>query len=418
MRLVIPLLGVAVVLAAVPSAQAQVDSARAAAHFAEAAELCNRDGGKLWGVSLCGPMVFADAATQTLATNEPKPDAPWPRALGYANAAFDWGGQRWSTYVWAMIPVDDAAARGALLIHELFHRVQPRLELMALAEPVDHLDTLDGRYWLQLEWRALGAALEGDGAARKAAIGDALAFRAARRALFPHAAKNENADEVREGLAQYTGLVVTAADSAAAVRAAVRQLGSAREQPTFVRSFAYSSGAAYGVLLDAYSLNWRRGLTVSSDLAALLAAASGAAVSVDAEAAARRYDAAALRASEERRELERQARVAELTARFIDGPVVTFPRARSASMITTGSMPIPGAGTVFVQYRADDGWGTLDVEEGGVLVRSDALIVPAPTSLGAERSFAGDGWRATIADGWLVRPGERTGDYVIVRAAE
>jgi len=87
-------------------------------------------------------------------------------------------------------------------------------------------------------------------------------------------------------------------------------------------------------------------------------------------------------------------------------------------MITTGSMPIPGAGTVFVQYRADDGWGTLDVEEGGVLVRSDALVVPAPTGLGAERSFAGDGWRATIADGWLVRPGERTGDYVIVQAAE
>ena len=65
---------------------------------------------------------------------------------------------------------------------------------------------------------------------------------------------------------------------------------------------------------------------MSSDLAALLAAAAGAAPSVDAEAAARRYDAAALRTSEERRELERQARVAELTARFIDGPVVTFPR--------------------------------------------------------------------------------------------
>ena len=89
MRLAILSASFAVVLATAPDAGAQVDAARAAAYFAEAAELCNRDGGKLWGVSLCGPMVFADAATQTLATNEPKPDAPWPRALGYANAAFD-----------------------------------------------------------------------------------------------------------------------------------------------------------------------------------------------------------------------------------------------------------------------------------------------------------------------------------------
>ena len=415
MRPPILLLGCVVTLAPVAGALAQVDAARAAVYFAEAAELCNRDGGKLWGVSLCGPMVFADAATQTVATNEPKPEDPWPRALGYANSAFDWGGQRWSTYIWSFVPADDAAGRGRLLIHELFHRVQPDLGLMAIGGPVDHLDTLDGRYLLQLEWRALAAALAAEGAARTGAVADALAFRAARRALYPDSAKGENADEVREGLAQYTGLKLVAGDADAAVRAAIAQLTGAAQTPTFVRMFGYSSGAAYGVLLDEYSTDWRRSLSASSDLGVLLASAAGVAPVVDAATAAQRYDAATLRASEEQRELERQARVAELTARFVDGPVVTLPRARGASFITTGATPIPGAGTVFMVYRADDAWGTLDVEQGGVLVREETLVVPSPASLGAERAFAGDGWRATLADGWVVRPGARPGDYVVVQ---
>jgi len=71
----------------------------------------------------------------------------------------------------------------------------------------DHLDTLEGRLWLQLEWRALARALETDGGERLTAIRDALAFRRTRRDLFPGAAEAERKAEIREGLAQYTGTV-------------------------------------------------------------------------------------------------------------------------------------------------------------------------------------------------------------------
>ena len=37
-----------------------VDQQRAEMYFREAKGLCDRDNGRLWGVSLCGPMVFAD----------------------------------------------------------------------------------------------------------------------------------------------------------------------------------------------------------------------------------------------------------------------------------------------------------------------------------------------------------------------
>jgi hypothetical protein len=50
---------------------AQVDQQLAQEYFKEARALCERDGGRLWGVSLCGPMVIADAATGTVATSQP-----------------------------------------------------------------------------------------------------------------------------------------------------------------------------------------------------------------------------------------------------------------------------------------------------------------------------------------------------------
>ena len=403
----------------IADAAAQVDPARAKTYFDEAAELCERDAARLWGVSLCGPMVFADAATQTIATNEPAPDAPQPRALGYANSAIEWGGRRWSTYVWAFVPTDDAAARGRLLAHELFHRIQPDLELMAMSTgSVDHLDTLEGRYWLVLEWRALKAALAAEGAERRVALADALAFRAARRSLFPDSAPKENADEIREGLAQYTGVAVVAEDAAALVRQTIAELGTGEQASTYVRTFAYASGPAYGALLDAFEPDWRRRVRSSSDLGALLGEAAGVEPSVNAATASQRYDAAGLRASEEQRELERQRKVAELTSRFVDGPVVRFPRTRSASMITTGAMPIPGAGTVFVSYRTEGPWGTLDVEQTGALVGDNTIVVPAPAELAVgQRAFAGDGWRATVADGWVLAAGERKGDFALAPAA-
>ena len=48
--------------------------------------LCERDGGRLWGVSLCGPMVIADMRTQTFATSQPAPEGARPRLVGLMNA--------------------------------------------------------------------------------------------------------------------------------------------------------------------------------------------------------------------------------------------------------------------------------------------------------------------------------------------
>ena len=369
----------------------QVDQVRATAWFAEADSLCRNDNGRLWGVSLCGPMVFGDRATQTRATNAPAPDAPVPPLIGLVNAPVQWGGQTWATYVWSMIPTDDAYVRGQLFIHELFHRVQPGLGMFLFQPANDHLDQLEGRYWLRLEWRALARALGAAGPERRAAIGDALAFRGRRRALHADMVVREQADEIREGLAQYTGTVIAAPTTQAAVTDAIAQLARAEREPTFVRTFAYSSGTAYGVLLDAFDPGWPRRFKPENDLGELLAVAAKVTPVTDADAAAARYGGPALRAEEEIRDAEQKQRVADLRQQFVDGPVLVVPRGRNAMLRTTGATPIPGAGTVYVEYRLTAPWGTINATRG-LLESSDGetLRVPGPFTTEG-RTLRGDG---------------------------
>jgi hypothetical protein len=47
-----------VLLGAATAADAQVQPQVAQRWFEEATKLCERDAGRLWGVSLCGPMVI------------------------------------------------------------------------------------------------------------------------------------------------------------------------------------------------------------------------------------------------------------------------------------------------------------------------------------------------------------------------
>ncbi len=395
------------------AALAQIDQQRAAEAFSQAKTLCEREGGKLWKISLCGPIVIADPATKTIATNQPPPEAPRPAVLGFVNSAMDWGGTRWTAISWPQLRALQHV-QGPLLIHELFHRIQPQLGLLVQDSPSDHLETPEGRYWMQLEWKALSRAIGSPGQTRSAAVGDALAFRAARRNRFPGAAESERGYEINEGLAQYTATVVAAGSRAEAVQSAIEQLAGAAAEVTFVRQFAYPTGVAYGILLDEYAPGWPHRFTSRDDLGKLLEPYAAIPPAKELEAAAQSYGGPEIRARETRREAEHKARVAELRRRFAEGPILILPRGRGASFGSAGITAIPGEGTVYSTYRTKADWGTL--EASSVLVDTDRgrLIVPAPAAAEG-KSLKGDGWTLDIADGWVIRPGPRTGDFQLVR---
>jgi hypothetical protein len=410
----VPLLCVVTGLA--QPALAQVDQKRAQQFFKEVEALCDRDGGRLWGVSLCGPMVIGDMRTQTFATSRPAPDAPRPALVGLVNAPLQWGGVTWGAYVWDFLVNETPRRRNEILLHELFHGVQPQLGLTVPALPSEHLDALDGRYWLRLEWRALARALSESGERRNAAVRDALAFRQARRALYPAAPENERAVEITEGVASYTATVLAASSTAETTASALDLLARAENQESFVKTFAYASGPAYGLLLDASSPAWRRALRGSDDLGMLVMNALAVQPASDAAASAAGYGGAELRAAEQQREQQRQERINELRRRFVDGPVLVIPGGGRASSDSRGAVVIPGSGTVyFGAYRSSGAWGTLEADKG-VLVASDggSCRVSAPVRRD-DMTVTGDGWTFKAAPGWIVREGARRGDYEVVR---
>jgi hypothetical protein len=300
------------------------------------------------------------------------------------------------------------------MLHELFHRIQPELGLITPGGQNAHLDTVEGRIWLRLEWRALARALGQSGEDRKRIVSDALAFRMARRSQFANAAENERVEEIREGLAQYTGTVTTAASRLEAVASAIEQLAAAEGHETFLQQ-SYTTGVAYAMLLDDASADWRRRVRSDSDLGQMLMAALDVTPVANAIEASTRYGGKDLRAAEQARDERQRAVVRELQKRFVDGPVLLVPAGGSGTFNAVGATPIPGVGTVFVlPYRQRGDWGTLEATKG-VLVNEDGTRrLPGPVRIEGA-NVTGDGWTVTVAPGWTVRSGPRAGDYQIIR---
>jgi hypothetical protein len=388
---------------------------------------CRAEAGELWGVSLCGPVLLVDRATRHAIANRAD-DAGVLQARGdffagvlpadvmLANTGVDWGGGRWAMI---LLPLpEDRFARVALLVHEVFHRIQPQLGLPARNVAAPHLDERDGRFWLRLELRALSRALETSGDARRQAAGDALTFRAARHRRFPGADTIEAALELNEGLASYTGAKVALRFTGDSVARVARDVAAGERRRSFARAFAYDTGPALGLLLDDFSPGWRTNVRAIDDLAAALARALGwqppAALERIAAERAPDYDGAALAADEDARAEEARRRIAELRARLIDGPVVVLRQeALQMAFDPTRVTALGDAGNVYFGNFSGP-WGALEVSAGGVLVAPDfrAVRVPAPGigPLGpvaaGDEPLRGDGWVLRLTPGWsLVRRG-------------
>lgn len=404
-----------------------IDTTLAYQYFQEAQALCNRDDGKLWGISLCAPMLFVDPKTRTTVANQADKESvltkdgnvfvgKLPAKVNIANTAIEWAGVKWSMMIFRSLS-EDKYRRANLMVHESWHRIQNEIGFPSSGAANNHLDSHDGRVWVQLEWRALVAALTGRGKQRRQAIADALLFRAYRRAVFPQAASEEREMEMHEGLAEYTGVKLSESPNLNQYVVA-ENLKEAAQKQTFVRSFAYASGPAYGLLLDETKGNWRKALTKEDDLGSLVQRRLSIRLAQDlkraAEARAKNYDRDKLIAFETERENNRQKLLAKYRAQLVAGPVLTIPVQKMSMQMNPGNLvPLEPLGTVYPDIRVVDVWGILTVTKGA-LMKSDfsRIYVSAPTNLSAS-PIQGDGWTLELNTGWAVAAGERKGDYVV-----
>lgn len=405
-----------------------IDPKRAGQYFEEAKALSDRDGGQLWGVPLHGPMLFVEPATRTVVANVADHEGllaeqegvfvgALPEEVGVANTAVEWAGRRWTMVMWPL--PDDPADRGRLLMHESFHRLQPDLGLSTTEASNAHLDERDGRLWMRLEWEALSRALAADEKNRRALL-DAILFREYRYQLFPDAVEQERLLELNEGLAEYTGLRASGASPDEQRRRATAALREAQQRESLVRSFAYVTGPAWGMLLDDADPGWRTSVSRQRDLDDLVRGAVGYEALEDLEARALDratiYGYEQVLAAEEGRQRSRQVELEAARRRYVEGPLLIVPLAHPNLTFDPGRLTVvAGHGTVYGVLEVRDEWGTVEAEGGALLSDAFALHLPQPADVDGP-TLAGDGWRLTLNDGWIPIPGPRPGDLIIGRA--
>ena len=406
-----------VLLGAAAAADAQVQPQLAERYFKEATTLCERDAGRLWGMSLCGPMVIFDQATGTRATSQPEPEGPPPRFPGFADGPVSWGGLRWFSFPLYMLADTDADVRQQIMLHGLFHRIQPELGFM---------DGPTASTSISIRSKgASGCSSNGGRSAGRSSRAGATGLRrspmrwpsdASAAACFP-------ARQTTNGATRFAkGLPPIPASRPGPIRPRMPTVPQRQHSQEANRSRPSSeiskprSGPGYGVLLDDLLPGWRRQVRRTSDLGDMLASATNRPPTTDVAVAAARYDGATLRTAEEARDRAQQVRVAELRRRFVDGPVLTMPAAGSGTSDTTGSVGIPEVGTVlFRNFTLSAQWGRLTAD-GGVLRAVDGATLSVPVTGPLEgATLQGDGWSITLNAGWLVQPAARPGSFTIVR---
>lgn len=410
------------------AAQSRLDAGLASSAFEHAQSLCDADKGRAWGVSLCGPILIADPATRRFIANMDGAAAPLerdgevfkgrlPDNVPIANTAARWNGRVW-TMLMAPLPRDEPGL-SILLMHEAWHRIQDQIGLAAANGDQPQLATEAGRLSLRLELRALSAAIIAtDPTQRRAAIGDALTFRAWRYARFPEAEAAEAVMERHEGLAEYTGRILSRDDEM--IRHLAEHLGGGDRVSEYARSFAYYTGPAYGVLLDAASPDWKKTWDRREGLPLVLSRTLGLRVSSDDEAFAaigQRYGAETIRTQEAARALAQSARIATLRANLVQGAVLIAPvSGANFSFDPNKVTPLPPEGAVYGVIRAAAGWGVLNVEKEALLSTDwSRLSVEHKGAVPTTDGLKGSGWTLTLKPGWELTPGPREGDWTIRR---
>lgn len=404
------------------------DTGLVAPVFSRAQQLCEAEGGRTWGVSLCGPMLIADPATRRVIANRDgvevalDPDGSLfrgvlPDSVPIANTAVRWNGRQWTMLMLPLPPTEPA--QSILLMHEAWHRIQDQIGLAAVHADQDQLATEQGRVALRLELRALAAALRADSAQqRQQAVQDALTFRAWRQARFAGAQSAEDAMERHEGIAEYTGR--TASQDPAMIEHLADHLDRGDAIGEYARSFAYYTGPAYGVLLDRAAPGWRAGWAGQQGLPLLLGAALHIAAPADDaafSASAQRHGGASVVSQESTRALQQRQRIALLQAKLVDAPVLVVPVSGASFSFHPGQVtPLPPQGAVYGVIRAAADWGVLEVAEDGLLSKDWSRLAVAHA--GAARTpdgMKGNGWTLVLKPGWEAVPADREGDWTVRR---
>ncbi len=403
---------------------------QAFAAFFEEVRAAESEHFNLWDRDMYGPILVVNPQTREVYSNFPDAggalvrrgdiyEGRLPEEININNTIVHWNGREWAM---VMLPLPNyRKARISLFAHELFHVVQPSLGFRGYSPDNSQLDEKNGRILLRLELEALRKALETPSTNEmKKCLTDAMTFREYRYLIYPQAKFTENLLELNEGLAEYTGLIVSDMTREEAVYFFERSINAFVRYPTFVRSFAYETIPVYGYLLRQSDRYWNKDISPTTNLSDYFIRAFGLNIPFHLPSAERaiedRYDGKLIRAEETNRESIRIQQIATYRKEFINRPHVEIMFEKMhLTFDPRDVIPLDDKGNVYPTIRVTDEWGILDVRNGALMSpRWDKIIVSAPTSIdGADAS--GDGWTLKLSSGYMIVEDYTTGNYILTR---
>ncbi len=366
---------------------------------------CESPDWQLWPVSLCGPVLIVDAQRNAI-SNEPLPDFKkegryyaglLPDNIPLANTAVDWLGKRRVVLMYPL-PKDSLNAE-RLIAHEAFHRIQPKLSLPMREVSNPHLESIEGRYYLLLELRALKRARD---KSDSGSLFDAWHFRNKRYQAFPEAKASEQALEINEGLAEYTG--IKAVNQHSFEEAWFSQLGAIEQQGSLGRQFAYSSFPAWLLVLDKVGVDWKP--KVSADFFVDDVVAERFAQDIELHSPSiERYQGSELLAELNRKEQERLKKREQLLASYQQHPIALPLQEMSMTFDPGGVTNLEPEGTHYKPLTISDHWGKLTSAQGGLISSDYQLLTlycePNDLSVHGKGINCGEHWQLDLKAGWL-----------------
>lgn len=362
--------------------------------FEEIKNSCDKDNGNLWGINLYAPLLCIDSERNIWSNQADKENnlyfdngiykGKFPGTHNIANSITQVFGQKWVTI---MLPFpEDKIERIALACHEMFHYWQDSLHLVPSHYNYNnqHLDLLEARVLLKLEWNALfQACITTDSEKRNQHIQNGISFRLYRRKKFPQYIKDETAFEIHEGLPQYTGIKLATQTDSCYLKTLEKHLAIYMSKEELVRTFAYMSGELYGYLLDQANKKWRKNIHGDTDLGNLLKRLYPISIPDHLEIYCKQqqtcYPIDSINLFEQKRDSLKSIQKEELIRIFSKDtkilPLINMQIKFNPNLV----IPLNNLGTVYKEIRIVDQWGILETRNNGfILISNDwkSIILP------------------------------------------
>ena len=418
----------ALILSSQGKALGQASFADTVATYFREVKVATEENKNLWNYNTYGPILLVQPDTREVFANFPDNagtlkkvgtifTGKLPDSITIANTSIRWSGVDWAM---VMLPLpDNKYERLDLLTHELFHVAQPHLGFVPYNPDNSQLDQKDGRIYLRLELQALKAALLTNSRSRmERHLADALTFRMYRYAIYPRADSTENLLELNEGLAEYTGVMMSGRNQQQMRDHFTESMDEFLKNPTFVRSFAYQTIPLYGYLLHKMKPDWNKNITDGTNLAAYFLRAFHVSVPHDLKSTVTKitdeYDGQKIIAEETEREVKIDKLKAEYRQLFFKQPHLTIHlHNMGIAFDPRNIMPLEDKGTVCPYLRVTDDWGILIVTKAALMSPTwNKVTVTAPIQIGKEKVI-GDGWTLDLKEGYVVQKDTVTNNYIL-----